>query len=134
MKNIIRTFAIIGLITLSIVSCKKEEEGDELKLDLKTGSGYTYADGTIPGGTAVKIGIEAETDKKKDPIVKFNITAFVSGGASNSVYSEDLATTNYEYDYNFIMDTVSGSIHNYTFTITNKDGINKQKTIKLTVQ
>lgn len=137
MKSIFKTLIIFSLFSIAFISCKKDEEedsGNELSIKFKTEAGYTFSDATLPGGTPVKIGIEAETEKAKDPIIKFNISESVNGGASSTVYSEDLETTDYEYDYNFTLDSVSGNIHKYTFTITNRDGINKQTDLTITVQ
>lgn len=137
MKTILRNTAMLTL-ALSIgffTSCKKEDEDEELKLEFKTGSGYTSSNATIASGTAVKIGVKGETEKAKDPIIKFNISESVNGGSNTTVYSKDLEDTEYEYDYNFTLsDTVSGNTHTYTFTITNRDGKNEQKSLTLTVQ
>lgn len=132
--KIIRNFLAIALIATTIISCEKEDEGKELKIELKSGEGYTSASGMVDGGAAIKIGIEAETEKKKDPIIKFNISESINGGTASTVYTTDLETTDYEYDYNLTMDTVSGNVHKYTFTITNRDGFNAQESIVLTVK
>ncbi|HPE56578.1 MAG TPA: hypothetical protein P5514_09300 [Bacteroidales bacterium] len=136
MKTLFKLFLVIGIISLVVTSCKKDEEdeGEELKISFKTSAGYTYADATLPGGTAIKVGIEAETEKAQDPIIKFNISESVNGATPTTVYSEDLENTTYEYDYNFTLNTVSGNEHKYTFTITNRDGLNEQKSITFTVE
>lgn len=135
MKTIIKTTFIVVLIISAFSSCKKANEEDELHIDFKTGMGYTSADATIADGTSVKIGIEAGTEKKKDPIIKFTISESVNGKADDILYTEDMEETEYEHDYNFTFsDTVSGSIHTYTFTITNRDGISEHETLTLTAQ
>lgn len=135
MKTIIRTLLVIGIISVFTTSCKKEEdEGNEMKIEFKTGTGYIAADATLAGGTMVLIGVEAETEKAQDPIIKFNISESVNGGTSSTIYSEDLESTTYAYDLGFKLDSVSGNVHKYTFTVTNRDGINAQKDLTLTVE
>jgi len=135
MKTIIRTLLVIGIIAVFTTSCKKEEdEGNEMKIDFKTGTGFTSTDATLAGGTMVLIGVEAETEKAQDPIIKFNISESVNGAASTTIYSEDLESVTYEYDFAFKLDSVSGNVHKYTFTVTNRDGINAQKNLTLTVE
>lgn len=135
MKNSINILLIISLFAFLLTSCEKEDGGDELDIHFKTGANYTSASGIVASGTSVLIGVEADTEKKKDPIIKFNISESVNGAPATSVYSEDIETTNYEYDYNFTMsDTVSGNMHTYTFTVTNRDGFNAQQSLTLTVQ
>ena len=135
MKTTIKSIAIVGMMALTIASCKKDDGDAEMSINFKTGTGYTSADAGIDGGTAVKIGIEAETDKKKDPLIKFNISESVNGGTNASVYSEDLNDlTTYDYDYNFTLDTTTGDAHKYTFTVTNRDGITKQTALTITIQ
>ena len=136
MKTIFKTIILIGVVSVLFTACKKEEEdpANEMKINFKTGTGYTFADATLAGGTAILVGIDAETEKAQDPIIKFNISESVNGGASSTVYSEDVETTAYEYDYNFTLDTVKGNVHKYTFTVTNRDGINAQKDLTFTVE
>jgi len=135
MKTLFRTFLVITIFSFVFASCNKEEdEGNELKINFKAETGYNYTDATLPGGTAVKVGVEAETEKPQDPIIKFNISESVNGGDASTVYSEDIEAATYAYDYNFELDTVTGNVHKYTFTITNRDGLNAQKSITFTVE
>ncbi|MCF8278609.1 MAG: hypothetical protein K9J17_17910 [Flavobacteriales bacterium] len=134
MNSIFRTMLFVGIVSTALVSCDKEDEGDELHIGFKSTVGYTFQDGTAASGATVTIGIEAETEKAKDPIIRFNISESVNGGAAATVYTEDLEATDYEYDYAFAMDSVSGNTHAYTFTITNRDGLNKQASLTLTVE
>lgn len=133
-NSIFKTMFLVSLISVALVSCDKEDEEDELHVSFKTTAGYTFADATLAADSAIVIGIEAETEKAKDPIIRFNISESVDGGAATTVYTEDLEATDYEYDYAFNMSSVSGSVHVYTFTITNRDGINKQASLTLTVE
>jgi len=136
MKTLFRTLLVITMVSVLFTSCKKDEEdeGNELKINFKADTGYNYTDATLPGGTAIKVGIEAETEKPQDPIIKFNISESVNGGAASTVYFEDLEDSDFEYDYSFELDSVSGNVHKYTFTITNRDGLNAQKNITFTVE
>lgn len=131
MKTIIKSLFFFGLFTLSLTSC--EEGENELSISLKSGAVYTSEDGTITPGENVRIGIKAETEKDRDPLIKFNITQSINGGSKKSVYSKDINTTSYEYDYSFTADTLIGTSYNHIFTITNKDGFNKQVNITLNV-
>lgn len=136
MKTTNKLFCALLLMSMTIgfVSCKEEDESEELNMEFKTSEGYTYADETLPGGTEVKIGVEAETEKAKDPLIKFNISESVNGGANSPVYTEDLDDVEFEHDYTFTLSEESGSTHKYTFTVTNRDGINIQKSLTITVE
>jgi NitT/TauT family transport system ATP-binding protein len=51
----------------------------------------------------------------------------VNGGTAASIYQEDTINAAVYIDsYSFTLGTTSGETHKYTFTITNKDGINKR--------
>lgn len=135
MKITLRTILIGCAAMLLSVSCKKEDEFNELSLSFKTDSGYTHEDATLATGTTVKIGIKASTTKKKDPIIKFSIYDTKPSGAVSALLVEDIEVTEYDYDYNLVYDdTVSGNKHKYSFTITNRDGIVAQKFLTFTTQ
>lgn len=118
------------------IACEKDEgEEGELDIKFKTEAGYTHKDVTLASGTEVKIGIEAETEKAKDPIIRFNISESINGGEDSTVYMENLEDQDFEHDYSFTLsDTVSGNTHLYTFTVTNRDGINAQQFLTITVE
>lgn len=136
MKSSIKNIVLISSIIVMFTACKEDEgEDGELSLKFKTEAGYTSSDATVETGTKVKIGIEAETEKAKDPIIKFNISESVNGGKDSTVHSEGLEDQDFEYDYEFTLaDSVQGNTHMYTFTVTNRDGINAQKSIVITVK
>ena len=138
MKKLIKTLLLLSMLSMIFVACDKDddEEGEgEMKMEFKSGSGYTATNKTIATGTAVKIGIEAESEESKDPLIKFNISEAVNGGTPTTVYSQDLNDADFEYDYNFTLsDTISGNEHKFTFTVTNRDGFNKQKALTVTVE
>lgn len=133
------TMALLGAVLLCTSACKKEEEGEEEapNINFVTATGYTSANATVAGGTEVKIGIIAAKKEEKDPLVKFNISKSVDGGANSTVYSQDLSGddgSNFTYDFITTVGTTSGQTEKYTFTVTNRDGLNGQKTLTLTVQ
>ncbi len=135
MKKIFNILALMSLLSVVFIACEKEEdEGNEMHIDFKNSTAYIYSDTTIAGGTAITIGVEAETEKVQDPIIKFNISESVNGAASSTVYSEDLGVTQYEYDFNKTLGTNVGDTYKYTFTITNKDGLNEQESLTVTVK
>ncbi len=136
MKTRIKTLCIISIAALSLFSCKKQDDdGEEMTINFKTDPGYVASDQTLDSGTSVKIGIKAETDNKKDPIIRFNISESVNGYTASTVYSQDLEDKEFEYDFNTTLsDTTSGNKHLYTFTVTNKDGFNRQQSLTLTVK
>ncbi|GIV32493.1 MAG: hypothetical protein KatS3mg031_0028 [Chitinophagales bacterium] len=132
-----KTVNLFFILLLSIFvfnACEKEDGENELHLKFKTDSGYVYRDTSLVGGSSVKIGVEAETEKAKDPIISFNISESVNGGAPATVYQQNLNVTQYEYDYSFVLATTAGEVHTYIFTITNRDGFQKQIALTITIQ
>lgn len=134
MKTVIKSILVMSMMTLVFTSCEKEDGEGELKIFFKTGTAYTSEDVALPPGTEVTIGIETETEKEKDPIIRFNISESVDGGAASTVYTENLETTDYQHDYTFTLDSISGTQHRFTFTVTNRDGFNVQKSLTVSVQ
>lgn len=134
MKNL-NYLLLSAAFVFGLTSCEKEGESDEMDINFKTGTGFTYQDASFAGLSSIKIGIEAETEKAKDPIIKFNISESVNGSSNVTVYSQDVDDKEFEYDYSFILaDTIHGNVHEYTFTVTNKDGMNEQKSLSITVE
>lgn len=134
MKTTIKIFSLIFFFIISLSSCEKENEEGELEINFRTGNGYTYEDALVAPGSAISIGIEAETSKPQDPIIRFNISESINGGTPSTIYTEDINTSIYSYNYSFnLLDTISTNTHTYTFTITNRDGINAQKALTLTI-
>lgn len=135
MKATIKTLLILALCASIFSSCKEEDEGDELHIQFITDSGNVYSDTTLPGGSNVTIGIEAETEKPQDPIISFNVSESVNGAADSTIHQETgLDDTAISYQNIYTIGTVSGNTNKYTFTITNRDGINKQVSLTVTVQ
>lgn len=133
MKSIFNLLLITALLSTTLISCE-EDEAKEMDIHFKTENGYIHTDQTLDGGTEVLIGIEASTKKSKDPLVRFNISEAVDGGDPVSVYTESISTTSYDYDYAFTLGNEAGSVHEYTFTVTNRDGFNRQTSLTITVQ
>lgn len=135
MKTTFKLLASIFFLSLTLLACEKENEEGELSLEFKTGTTYTSVDTSVADGTAILIGLEGETSKPKDPLIRFNISESIQNGTPQTVYQEDISTTYYTYDYAFVFnDSNVGQVHTYTFTITNKDGFIKQKTLNITVE
>ncbi|MCB9246340.1 MAG: hypothetical protein H6606_07890 [Flavobacteriales bacterium] len=123
------------LYTMFLYSCKEtEEDENELRISFKTENGYTFQNEVLPGGAEFKVGIKAETEKVNDPLIRFNISESVNNGSDSSIYTEDLKTQSYQHDHVFrLSDTIPGNTHEYTFTITNRDGKLKQLFLNVTV-
>lgn len=127
---------IILLFSAGILlnSCKEEDESGEISISLIDGDGYTSSDAEIAAGTLVKIGIEAETMKPTDPLIRFNISDTLNEGVAQSIYTEEIEAAAYEKDFDYTVNGESGDSHLLTFTITNRDGFYQQATLLLTVQ
>ncbi len=137
MHTAIKTLLMLSLFTLAFASCNKDEddEMDELHIEFKVGGNYTSTNMTLPKASTGIIGIEAETKKPQDPIISFNISLSISGGTPTTVYNEsNLNAEFYDYDYVFVIGSISGDIYTYTFTITNKDGLTEQESLTVTIQ
>ncbi|MEZ4922617.1 MAG: hypothetical protein R2780_05535 [Crocinitomicaceae bacterium] len=137
MKKLFYSSLAVASLTLSALTSCEKDEGKLPEIEFKTGTGYTYADATIAGGTTVKIGIEAKKEENKDVLKKFDISESVNGGTLTSIYNVDVPQAQedeYEYDFTTTLDTTSGDTHKYTFTITNRDGLTNQVSLTLTIQ
>lgn len=136
MKTNFKFLSVLLMLTMFVIaSCKKEEEGDEIMMTFKTGSGYTYSDITLQPGQSIKIGITAETEKKKDPLIRFSISESVNGNAANTILTRDIEVTKFEYDFDYtLQDTITGNKHRLNFVIINRDGLSKEKALTITVQ
>jgi hypothetical protein len=135
MKHIIKSIVVLSIVAL-VSSCAKDE-GKDPYIKFQYGTGYTSADATVPKGSNITIGIKATKAEDEDVLKKFNISKAVNGGAASSIFDKDLAGTegdNYSYDFVTKMDTISGQTNNFTFTITNRDGLTNQVSLKLTIQ
>jgi hypothetical protein len=135
MKQIIKSIAILSFVAL-ISSCAKDE-GKDPYIKFIYSTGYTSADATIAKGSSIMIGITSAKAEEEDVLKKFNISKTVNGGAAVSVYDTDLSGADgdsYTHTYTTTLDTVSGQKNNYTFTITNRDGLTNQVSLTVTTQ
>ena len=133
-QSVILSLFLLGAVLFA--SCEKDE-GKLPDISFKTGGAYTSADATLPGGTDVTIGIEAAKTEEKDVLVKFNISRSIDGGTPATVFDKSLTGSEgdqYDYDFTTTLDNVSGQTNEYTFTVTNRDGLINQVSLTLTVQ
>ena len=134
MKQISVLISIVFIVLL--LACEKDE-GKLPDINFKTGGIYLSSDATLPGGTAITIGINAAKTEEKDVLKKFNISESVNASNPISVYDEDLAGSqgdNYSYDYSTTLDTVSGEMQKFIFTVTNRDGLVNQVSLVVTIE
>jgi len=136
MKSAFKKFVAIMAIASIISSCEKDE-GKLPNISFKTGTGYTALDATVVKNADVKIGITASKAEDKDVLKKFTISKAIGSAANTTAFTKDLSGSdgdNYNYEYSFKSDTTSGQVSTYTFTVTNRDGLVNQVSVKLTVQ
>lgn len=125
--------ALLAILTFS--SCEKDE-GKLPDIEFKTGAGYTSTDVTVSQGDTVSVGIIAEKTEDKDVLKTFNISRSYDGGTDASVYNYSLTTAEedqFTYDYDIVTRSQAGT-EEYTFTITNRDGLVNQVSLTITVQ
>ncbi|MBI1183536.1 hypothetical protein GC194_04660 [bacterium] len=130
--------SIITLFTIAAFafSCEKDE-GKNPEINFKTGTNYTIADGTAKAGSTILIGINAKPSEEKDPLISFNITKSVNGGDNVTVYNYTLQSNeqdNYSYDYSYTIGESAGDVVKFIFTVTNRDGLQGQKSIALNIE
>lgn len=133
MKKIFSILAIATVSAFAFSSCE-EDEGKLPNISFKTGGAYISHDDSIAVDSNIVIGINASKAEKKDVLKKFNVSKSVNGGGAQSVYSVDLSggdQDNYSYDYNTKVDNVKGQKTQYSFTVTNRDGLTN--TVSVTV-
>jgi len=135
MKHILKSIVALSIIVL-VSSCAKDP-GKDPYIKFIYAPGYTSADATMAKGSNITIGISAQKAESEDVLKKFNISKTVNGGASSTIFDKDLSGTegdDYTYTYSAKLDTVSGQTNNFTFTITNRDGLTNQVSLKVTIQ
>ena len=133
-----KLFYAVALSAIAVFTLSCEKDAGKLpEISFKTGTGYTYQDATLAGGTTITIGIDAKKEEKKDVLKKFDISESINGGADSSIYNVDVPQAQedeYTYDFVTTLDTISGQTNKYTFTITNRDGLINQVSLTLTIQ
>lgn len=135
MKSIkfLAVFALF-ITAVSLSSCEKDE-GKLPDISFKTGAAYTASDVTAASGDTLLIGINAAKTEDKDVLKTFNITQSLNGGTGTSVFNKTLTSAeedNFSYDYTVV--TGAAGTEEYTFTITNRDGLINQVSLTVTVQ
>ena len=133
------TYKIIALLLLTtfVSSCKEEDEGKLPDITFKTGGSYVSTSKTVAQGAEVVIGIEAQKTEEEDVLTKFNVSRSIDGGTASTVVTENLSGSDadkFNYDFTTVMDSVSGQKNEYTFTVTNRDGLINQVRLSLTVE
>ncbi len=131
---------ILTTITVAMAAVFTSCEGDEGKLPLmtfKTGGKYISADAEVSRDSAFMIGIDATKAEDRDVLKKFNVSKSINGAANTTWFSKDLSGAEADaYSYDFI-DTAAGAageVQTYTFTVTNRDGLSKQLSVKVTLK
>lgn len=135
MKKILKYTALIFAIAV-ISSCEKDE-GLLPDISFKTGSNYISEDASMPGGSDITMGINASKTEDKDVLTKFNISKSIDGASPTSVFNKDLTGSEgdeYDYDYTTTLEQVSGQTNEYTFTVTNRDGLVNQVSLTVTIE
>ncbi len=133
-----RLSILIGIFSfaLFLTSCE-EDEGKLPEMEFKTGSNYTSVDSDVAAGSDVLFGITAQKAEEKDPLISFNVSKKVNDGTTETVYNYTLSETEedaFEQDYTYTVVESAGDEVTLIFTITNRDGLQVQKSIILSIQ
>ena len=136
MKTKINTRILLALLLLVVIvsaSCKKNKDKQiPPVLDLKTGSGYTSVDKTLPMNDTITVGVNCQKSEDKDLLTRFVETKAYDGAASTTIYNESFNQDSYSKDMTIITRNVAGT-ERYTFTIINRDGLVTTKALVFTV-
>ena len=127
---------VLFLSVFAIFSCEKDA-GKLPGISFKTGGVYISSDVTLDKGSNVTIGINASKSEKRDVLKKLNISKRVNGGGAISIIDKVLNSSeedNLSYDYTDVLDTISGQVSKYTFTVTNRDGLVNQVSLSITTK
>lgn len=137
MKNIKHIPALILLIVMLFVSCKKKKTDPHVppNVEFKTGGIYTSGDRTLNKKDTITVGIVAT--KTEDDLKSYNVSYAYDGNATSTTFFNYVLTTaesaGYSNDIKIICRNQAGS-EKWIFTIVDRDGNLNQKTITLTVQ
>ena len=139
MKNLIASKLLFGCLLaalfVSLSSCEKDE-GKLPAIAFATGAGYTSADATVAKGASVLVGIVASKSENKDVLKTFNVSVSLDSAANTTILNQSLSGSDgdhYETDVPITVRNQAGT-EKYTFTVTNRDGLTNQVSLKLTVQ
>jgi len=133
-----RTLILAGLLAVSFVSCKKEDEDEGIlpQISFITGASYTAKDTTVGKNITLKVGINAAKSEPNDVLTKFNESVSYDGGAATTLQNTTLTGTQgdvYTTDVNVVTRNQTGT-EKYTFTVVNKDGLTNTISLTVTVQ
>src|SRR5258706_279945 len=134
MKTIFNILFLISV--LAIVSSCTKDEGKKPNISFKNGVDFTNTDITLASGSQLKIGIDASKAEDKDVLKKFNVSKSVNGASATTVFEANLTgpdSDSYSHDYIEVIAGNVGDVNRYTFTVTNKDNITNQLTLKVTI-
>jgi hypothetical protein len=137
MKKILNILSLIMVISITFISCKKEEdEGLLPTISFNTGGNYTSASKTVGMNEAVVVGINAAKSEDEDVLKKFTAKVSYNGGTDSILNTQDLSGSNgdnFAYDQAIMTRNVAGT-EKYTFTVVNRDGLVNSVELTLTVQ
>jgi len=127
--------SFIGIIVF-FNSCQ-EDEGKLPELVFKTGGNYIDTDSEVASAAQIVVGIEAKKAEENDPLISFNISKSVNGGEIATIYNYTLQGNEqetFDYDYTYTVVESAGDEVKLIFTITNRDGLQGQKSLSLSVK
>ncbi|MEO6190949.1 MAG: hypothetical protein ABIO44_11890 [Saprospiraceae bacterium] len=127
------TIYILMICTFFIFSCESDE-GKLPNISFKTGGVYTSDSTALNVNSPFTVGITASKSEDKDVLKKFNISRSINSSPNVSIFDKDLSGSegdNFSYDYIGLVDLIPGNITKYTFTVTNRDGLVNQVSLKV---
>ncbi len=123
--------AAIAVGTFVFQSCNDKEKVDPKPptMNFLGGVGYTSSDVTIGVGTPFTIGITANHSSK---MKNFKVTLSTDGGVALPVLDSSINTENLTYSLTDVAASTVGVTKQYSFTVTDKDGLSTTITITIT--
>lgn len=138
MKNTMYLFGILLLTAAIVVSSCKKDDDDPTPVDLSPvmtfigGAGYTDSDAEMAPSSAFKVGINASENLTSKSDIKSYVVVRTFNNTPTTVFEDDdINEANYSKELDLIANTQAGE-ERWTFTITDKDGQNKQLSIVIT--
>lgn len=129
-KSISSFLALIALISIAVISCKKDEHVQP-DVSFKTGTGYTSSNATVNQGDTLLVGIIG--DKTEDELKTLNVSVAYDGGSTNTQDNFNLTGSeeeHFEKDYEIITRSQVGT-ELWVFTVTDRDG--NVRSVELTI-
>ncbi len=135
MKNLIK-IALYAILLSTLFACDSEDESDEMSINFENESAYTFEDSSLDLNDTLRVKIEAETEKSSDPLIKFSITESINDAKPVTIINNKINTSKYEYIFEKVLSEgfESGDNVHYVFTISNKDGIIKQRKLNILIK